>query len=98
MKSHYVYKPHLSVGSVPSSRWPIQNELIGISVVFLSHIALFKRVLFSSCLTGLLLKCYDFNFCVFMGLCVVCVCFVFLPLKILIYFPFYCLFSKEKEK
>lgn len=60
--------------------WTTHNERNSIFVDFLSHIALFERVFFSSCLTGLLLECYDFKFCVFMGLRVVCVCvLVFSP-------------------
>lgn len=42
-----LYKPHVWAGSLPSTRWPTQNDLSGI----------FEGVLFPSDLSGHFLKC-----------------------------------------
>lgn len=90
MEYHWIYKLHLRPGPIPDNRWPIQNELNDIFIVFLSHIALFGHFF---CLIGLLPIYYGFQSCISTGFFLMC---VFLAI-FLVFECMFCLRARERS-
>lgn len=68
-----MYKLYLRPGPIPDNRWPIQNELNSIFIVFLSHIALFGHFFFVLLVCGLYIMVFNLVFLqVFFNVCVSC--------------------------
>lgn len=100
MAFYWAYKPHLRAGLMPSSKWPTQKELSGVSVDIFCFVCAFLNLI------RLLLVYYCFQFCVFMDVCVsvcaharLCISctFFFLNSGLFVFYLLTCLLKKEKE-
>lgn len=67
-----MYKLYLRPGPIPDNRWPIQNELNSIFIVFLSHIALFGHFFLSYWSVAYILWFSILYFYRFFNVCVSC--------------------------